>query len=98
MPSSDRRRVAVLRASARRVAVLRAAPLALAAWLLAAATTLAESPSPTQAAVGDPRSSGAGPGLVGDPLFAIGAVILIAVVSLAATLAYIRATGGRRGA
>jgi hypothetical protein len=93
MPSSDRRRTIVPGAAA-----LRAVPPALAAWLLSAATALAESPSPTQGSVGDPRSSGAGPGLVGDPLFAIGIVVLIALVSLAATLAYVRVTGGRRGA
>ncbi len=88
MPSSDRRRTAALLAP----------PLALAAWLVAAATALAESPSPTQGAVGDPRSSGSGPGLVGDPLFAIVVVVLIALVTLGATLVYVRATGGRRGA
>lgn len=87
MPSPDRRRTAALLAP----------PLALAAWLVAAATALAESPSPTQGAVGDPRSSGSGPGLVGDPLFAIVVVALIAVVSVGATLVYVRATGGRRG-
>ena len=91
MPSSDWRPV-----PRPRIAALRAVPLALAAWLLAAATAIAESPAPTQAAGGDPRSSGSGPGLVGDPLFAIGVVVLIAIVSLGATLAYVRVTGGRR--
>jgi hypothetical protein len=70
--------------------------LAVVAVLLGAATALAASPSPTGAAVGDPRSTGVGPGLVGDPLFAIGVVALVAVGSLLATLAYVRATGGRR--
>ena len=68
------------------------------ASLLAAATALAASPAPTPAALGDPRSSGQGPGLVGDPLFAIGVVVVIALVSLGATLVYVRATGGRREA
>ncbi|HYO41807.1 MAG TPA: hypothetical protein VES19_01295 [Candidatus Limnocylindrales bacterium] len=86
MPSSERRHATVLRAT----------PLALVALLLSAATAVAESPSPTAAAGGDPRSAGSGPGLVGDPLFAIGLVILVAVVSLVATLAYVRATGGPR--
>ena len=88
MASSDRRLAAVLRAL----------PIAIVAWLLAAATALAESPSPTAAAGGDPRRSGSGPGLVGDPLLAIGIVVLIAVASLVATLVYVRATGGRRSA
>jgi hypothetical protein len=63
---------------------------------LVPAAVLAASPSPTGAAAGDPRSSGQGPGLVGDPLFAIGAVVLIALVAVGATLAYVRATGGSR--
>jgi hypothetical protein len=70
--------------------------LAIAGWLVAAATAVAESPAPSQAAIGDPRSSGAGPGLVGDPLFAIGIVAVIAIASLGATLLYVRASGGRR--
>ena len=45
---------------------------------------------------GDPRSTGQGPGLVGDPLLAIGLVIAIGVVAMLATLAYVRLTGGRR--
>ena len=87
MPSPDRPRAVVL-----------AIVLAPGAWLATAAAALAASPSPTQAAIGDPRSTGSGPGLVGDPLFAIGIVALIAVVALVATLLYVRATGGRRGA
>jgi hypothetical protein len=71
--------------------------LAVLTVLLGGATVLAASPSPTGAAVGDPRTTGVGPGLVGDPLFAIGVVALVAVGSLLATLAYVRATGGRRG-
>ncbi len=86
MPWSDHRRAVT------------AAALAIPGWLAAAATALAESPSPTTAAVGDPRSSGQGPGLVGDPLLAILVVLAIALVSLGATLLYVRATGGPRGA
>ena len=63
----------------------------------AATTALAESPSPSPAGGGDPRSAGQGPGLVGDPLLAIGLVVLIGVVALGATLLYVRATGGSRG-
>ena len=60
------------------------------------ATALGASPSPTAAAGGDPRSSGEGPGLVGDPLFALVAVIGIGLLAAVATLAYVRLTGGRR--
>ena len=80
------------------LAPLVAAVGAIALDLLAVTAALAESPSPSQAGGGDPRSAGQGPGLVGDPLFAIGIVVLIGVVALGATLLYVRATGGSRGA
>jgi len=64
-------------------------------WLVTAMATLAASPSPG-APGGDPRSSGQGPGLVGDPALALVAVVLIGVGSVVATLAYVRLTG-RRG-
>ncbi len=64
----------------------------LAAWT---GTALAATPTPT-AAVGDPRSEGQGPGLVGDPLVAIAIVLAIALVAIVATTAYVRLTGGRR--
>ncbi len=63
-------------------------------WLALAATTVAASPTPP-AAGGDPRSPGQGPGLVGDPLFAVLAVVAIGVVSVVATLAYVRITAKR---
>jgi hypothetical protein len=70
--------------------------LALAAtWLSFAMTAVAASPTP-QAAGGDPRSSGQGPGLVGDPAFALIAVMAIGLGSLLATLVYVRLTA-RRG-
>jgi hypothetical protein len=57
------------------------------------ALALAASPAATSGAdVGDPRSSGQGPGLVGDPVWAIVIVVLIAGLSLAATLVYVRMT------
>jgi hypothetical protein len=56
---------------------------------------LAADPSPTAAAGGDPRSAGEGPGLVGEPLWAIGIVVAIAILSVLVTLAYVRATAGR---
>ena len=66
----------------------------LVAWLALAVTTLAASPTPPPAA-GDPRSSGQGPGLVGDPLFALLAVVGIGVLSIVATLVYVRLTADR---
>jgi hypothetical protein len=67
-------------------------------WLLAtaAAVALAQSPSATPVG-GDPRSPGEGPGLVGDPLLAIGGVLLVALIAVGGTLAYIRFTGGPGG-
>ena len=74
-----------------------AAGFAAGAWLLAVALpVLAASPTPTAEIGGDPRSSGQGPGLVGDPLLAIGIVVAIGLVVLGATLLYVRATGGPR--
>jgi hypothetical protein len=67
---------------------------AIAILLLLAGAAFAASPSPTTAAGGDPRSSGQGPGLVGDPLAAIVAVAVVALASLGATLLYVRLTGG----
>ncbi|MEX2184960.1 MAG: hypothetical protein WEC14_10985 [Chloroflexota bacterium] len=70
------------------------------AWAVLSAVTgtaVAASPSPTAGMGGDPRSSGQGPGLVGDPLMAIGLVVAIALVAVVLTSVYIRLTGGRRG-
>ena len=55
-----------------------------------AATVLAASPEPTPVGGGDPRSSGQGPGLVGDPLAAVVVVLVIAGLAIIATLAYVR--------
>jgi hypothetical protein len=60
-------------------------------WLACTLSVLAASPSP-EPAVGDPRSSGQGPGLVGDPGFAVLAVVAIGVGTVAATLVYVRLT------
>jgi hypothetical protein len=65
------------------------------AWLACATAALAASPSPVVG--GDPRSSGQGPGLVGDPAFALLAVIAIGLGSVLATLIYVRLTRGRAG-
>lgn len=62
--------------------------------LLLAIPALAATPTPTAELNGDPRSSGQGPGLVGDPLLAILIVAGIGLVALGATLLYVRMTGG----
>jgi len=62
-------------------------------WLTTVAPALAASPSPSAAAGGDPRSSGQGPGLVGDPVFALAAVLAIGIGALLLTLAYVRLSG-----
>ena len=61
------------------------------------ATALAASPDPTLRPGSDTRSSGGGPGLVGEPLLAILGVIGLGLLSVIASLAYVRLTGGRRG-
>jgi len=67
---------------------------ALAMALLVAVPVLAASPTPAPG--GDPRSSGQGPGLVGEPGVAVLAVVAIGLGALLVTLAYIRLTGGAR--
>jgi hypothetical protein len=64
------------------------------AWLTAAAIALAASPTPAGEA-GDPRSSGQGPGLVGDPLLAILVVVVIGLTTVLVTTAWIRLTARR---
>jgi hypothetical protein len=46
------------------------------------------------AGIGDVRSATA-PGLAGDPLFAVGGVLLVAVLAVGATLLYVRLTARR---
>ena len=66
---------------------------ALAARLVGDAVPIALAASPSApAAGGDPRSSGEGPGLVGEPFLALLAVIGIAVVAIVVTTAYVRFT------
>lgn len=84
----------VLRARRPASRLMVAMALAL-AWARASATALGASPAPTSGTGGDPRSSGQGPGLVGDPVLAIAIVVAIAALTLVATLAYVRATAGR---
>jgi hypothetical protein len=61
-------------------------------WLTLALAVSAASPSPGPATGGDPRSSGQGPGLVGDPAFALLAVVGIGLATVAVTLVYVRLT------
>ena len=72
------------------VAVVAGSLLALAGIV---SSVLAASPTPTAAPAGDPRSSGQGPGLVGDPVVALVAVAAIAALAVVVTLLYVRATG-----
>jgi hypothetical protein len=58
--------------------------------------SMSASPSPGTEA-GDPRSSGQGPGLVGDPAFAVLAVVVIGLGAVVATLAWVRMTGRPEG-
>jgi hypothetical protein len=67
------------------------------ATVLAPAVALAASPIPSVLPGADTRSSGQGPGLVGDPALAILGVVGIALVAVVATLAYVRLTApGKR--
>jgi hypothetical protein len=66
--------------------------IVLATALAMSPLVLAGSPEPTSASVGDPRSSGQGPGLVGDPAAAIALVLLIGMASVAITVGYVRVT------
>jgi hypothetical protein len=77
--------------------------LAAAWWLVeavggGAAVALAASPDPSLRPGADTRSSGQGPGLVGEPLLAIVGMLGIAAASVIASLAYVRLTSGRQGA
>ncbi len=60
-----------------------------------ASMALAASPEPSTRPGSDTRTSGAGPGLVGEPLLAILGVLGVGIASVVASLAYIRLTGGR---
>ena len=66
----------------------------LATWLATAA--LAAEPSASPGSGGDPRSSGQGPGLVGEPGVAILVALAVGGLALGGTLLYVRATGGPR--
>ncbi len=78
-----------------RAAGLAWSAIVAAGWLGGPWPALGAEPTPSPLG-GDPRSSGEGPGLVGDPLVAIAAVALIALVAVVGTTLWVRATGGRR--
>ncbi|MEX1170648.1 MAG: hypothetical protein WEE50_10950 [Chloroflexota bacterium] len=84
-----------MRALSRVVTVVRSIPWAVvlaSVWLALTSTAYAASPGPTAGPGGDPRSSGQGPGLVGDPLAALVAVLAIGLGALVLTLVYLRIT------
>jgi hypothetical protein len=85
---------AALREAAGHIRIVVGTAGALLLLLAIAVPALAASPTPGPG--GDPRSPGQGPGLVGDPAFAILAVSAIAAGAVVATLVYVRLTGGRR--
>jgi hypothetical protein len=78
------------------LALLRAVSMAALLLVAIAMPVLAASPSPSGAIGGDPRSSGQGPGLMGDPAFAVLAVVAIGLMATLGTLVYVKLTGGRR--
>lgn len=77
-----------LAVAARLIAVVAALTFVLADPL----SIRAASPTPGEPGVGDPRSSGEGPGFVGDPLTAILIVLAIGLGSVLATALYVRLT------
>ena len=78
-------------------------PALVAAWwaigllVVLAGSALGAEPGATSGTGGDPRSPGEGPGLVGDPGFAVAVVLVVAVLSVAGTLAYVRLTAPGAG-
>ena len=95
MRSPDRIRTVARRAASAATRLGGALLVLLAVALVAPGSFLAATPTPDP--LGDPRSAGQGPGLVGDPMAAILGVVAIALLTVALTLAYVRATGGREG-
>jgi hypothetical protein len=80
------------------MSAFRSAGLAVLAVVVFPAIALAADPSPTAGGgAGDPRSSGQGPGLVGDPGLAIAVVVVVGLAALLLTLAYVRLTAREAG-
>ena len=91
MRSSDR-------GARRRVRGVLAVALAGLTAVALPAMILAADPSASPGgAAGDPRSAGEGPGLVGDPGWALLIVLVIGITTLLVTLAYVRLTASREG-
>jgi hypothetical protein len=61
--------------------------------VLGAIVPVARAASPSPGTGGDPRSSGEGPGLVGEPLIALLTVLAIAIIAVVLTTLYVRVTG-----
>jgi len=76
------------------IAVVAACSLVVIVATVRLPTVRAASPTPTEAIVGDTRSPGEGPGLVGAPFLAIGGVLGLGLAAAGLTLLYVRATGG----
>jgi hypothetical protein len=72
--------------------------LAFALLILGAATppARAATPSPSEPAAGDTRSSGEGAGFVGAPFVAVGLVLAVGLLAAGATLVYVRLTAPKR--
>ncbi len=69
--------------------------LAVALLALVAAPTLAASPSPVDIGAGDTRTSGTPPSFVGQPILALVGVLVLGVLTAAATALYVRVTRRR---
>ncbi len=96
-PGSGRRPARLAATIAARVllgSLLLATTLLLAGSLIGPATAV--EPTATPGEGGDPRSSGEGPGFVGEPLLAIGSVAVVGIGTVLATLVYVRLTERRR--
>jgi hypothetical protein len=65
-------------------------------WILTPAVALAASSVPSILPGADTRSSGEGPGLVGNPALAVFGVVGVGLLAVLATLLYVRLTAGRR--
>ena len=94
--ASGRARLAIACLVAGAVLIGAAALWFLAELVAGPPAALAASPDPTLRPGGDTRTPGANPGFVGEPMLAILGVLAVGVVSVAATLAYVRLSGGPR--
>ncbi len=70
--------------------------MALSILIAAPRPSLAASPEPSSRTGGDPRSSGQGPGFVGDAPIAIGLTLAVGLGAALSTYAYVRLTAKRK--